>query len=32
MNDHALDEAINFIQKPFAHDDLARKVRQILDD
>jgi CheY-like chemotaxis protein len=26
-----LDEGVNFIQKPFAIDDLALKIRQVLD-
>jgi CheY-like chemotaxis protein len=26
-----LDEGVNFIQKPFAIDDLAQKIRQVLD-
>jgi len=26
-----LDEGVNFIQKPFRSDDLAAKVRQVLD-
>ena len=26
-----LDEGVNFIQKPFGSDDLAAKVRQVLD-
>jgi hypothetical protein len=26
-----LDEGLNFIQKPFRRDELAEKVRQVLD-
>jgi two-component system cell cycle sensor histidine kinase/response regulator CckA len=31
LNGVAVDKAPNFIQKPFAYDDLARKVRDVLD-
>jgi FixJ family two-component response regulator len=30
-NHGVLDESVNFIQKPFKLDDLADKVREVLD-